>query len=110
MPETLRTDVAIIGAGPGGATLGGFLRKYDPTIRVAIFERELFPRDHVGESQLPLIGRILDELGVWNDVEAADFPIKVGATYRWGKTDDLWDFHFIPNGELTDEARPAKFL
>lgn len=106
---TIHTDVAIIGAGPGGSTAGGFLRKYDPSLRVSIFERDEFPRDHVGESQLPLIGKILHELGVWDKVEAADFPVKIGATYRWGKTTDLWDFHFVPGGEFTEEARPAKY-
>lgn len=107
--QTIETDVAIIGAGPGGSTCGGFLRKYAPDLRVSIFERETFPRDHVGESQLPLIGRILNELGVWDKVEAADFPVKIGATYRWGKTADLWDFHFVPNGAFREEPRPAEF-
>ncbi|AIE85620.1 putative halogenase [Fimbriimonas ginsengisoli Gsoil 348] len=78
-------------------------------MKVAIFEREVFPRDHVGESQLPLIGKLLDELGVWDAVEAAEFPIKIGATYRWGKSNDLWDFHFVPNGDFHDEPRPAKY-
>lgn len=104
-----KLDVAIVGGGPGGSTCGGFLRKYKPSLKVGIFEREVFPRDHVGESQLPVIGAILDELGVWDKVEAADFPIKVGGTYRWGNSDDLWDFHFLPNGIFHDDPRPAKF-
>ncbi len=105
----MHLDVAIIGGGPGGSTCGAFLAKYRPGLEIGIFEREIFPRDHVGESQLPVIGAILDELGVWNRVEAAGFPIKVGGTYRWGNSDDLWDFHFLPNGEFTEEPRPAKF-
>jgi len=109
MPETVTTDVAIIGAGPAGSTCGGFLRKYDPGISVTILERETFPRDHVGESQLPLVGRILNELGAWDAVEEAGFPIKVGATYRWGKTDDLWDFHFVADGNFKGGPRPAKY-
>ncbi|CAN5422836.1 hypothetical protein BH11ARM2_BH11ARM2_31890 [soil metagenome] len=104
-----KLDVAIVGGGPGGSTCGAFLKKYKPNLKVGIFERETFPRDHVGESQLPLIGRVLDEIGVWDKVEAAGFPVKVGATYRWGKSDDLWDFHFLPNGEFQDEPRPAKY-
>ena len=105
----IKLDVAIVGGGPGGSTCGAFLKKYKPGLRVGIFERETFPRDHVGESQLPVIGAILDELGVWDEIEAADFPIKVGGTYRWGKGDDLWDFHFLPNGEFHDVERPARF-
>ncbi|RYG34174.1 NAD(P)/FAD-dependent oxidoreductase, partial [bacterium] len=104
-----KLDVAIIGGGPGGSTCGAFLKKYKPSLNVGIFEREIFPRDHIGESQLPVIGAILQELGVWDKIEAADFPIKVGGTYRWGNSDDLWDFHFLPNGVFHDEPRPAKF-
>ncbi len=102
-------DVAIIGGGPAGSTCGALLRKYNPALRVAILEKERFPREHVGESQLPLISRILDEMGVWDKVEAARFPVKLGATYRWGSSADLWDFGFMPFDEFRDEQRPAKF-
>ena len=50
-------DVAIIGGGPGGSTTGTLLKKYAPEMRVLIVEKERFPRDHIGESQLPPIGR-----------------------------------------------------
>jgi flavin-dependent dehydrogenase len=100
-------DVAIIGGGPGGSTCGSVLKKYRPDLNVAIFERAKFPRDHVGESQLPGIGAILQEIGAWDKVEAAHFPIKIGATYRWGISDDLWDFHFLPDGKFTELDRPG---
>jgi flavin-dependent dehydrogenase len=102
-------DVAIIGGGPAGSTAGTLLKKYAPNLRVLILERETFPRDHVGESQLPSISGILDEMGVWDKVEAAGFPIKIGATYKWGKSPELWDFEFVPASEFVDEPRPAKY-
>lgn len=102
-------DVAIVGGGPAGSTTASLLRKYNPDLRVGVFEKEHFPREHVGESQLPLIGYILNEMGCWDKVEAAGFPIKLGATYRWGASADLWDFEFIPFREFRDEARPAQF-
>ena len=105
----MKFDVAIAGGGPAGATLGCLLKKYDPTLSVVILERERFPRDHVGESQLPAVCEILDEMGAWDKVEAADFPIKIGATYRWGITDDLWDFNFLLGAQFVDEQRPGKF-
>ena len=102
--------MAIIGGGPAGSTAGAFLRKYGPkNLRVLILERETFPRDHVGESQLPGISRLLNEMGCWDKVEAANFPIKVGATYKWGKTAELWDFDFVPLGTIEDEPRPGRF-
>lgn len=106
---TKHYDVAIIGGGPGGSTTASFLRKYGEDVNVVVLEREKFPRDHVGESQLPPISRVLDELGVWDKVEAANFPIKIGATYRWGKNPELWHFEFVPRSEFRDEPRPAKY-
>ncbi|RYG24341.1 NAD(P)/FAD-dependent oxidoreductase [bacterium] len=102
-------DVAIIGGGPAGSTAGTLLKKYAPNLSVTILERERFPRDHVGESQLPAIGRVLNEMGVWDKVEAAGFPIKIGATYRWGTTDDLWDFNFVKETEISDKGRPGRY-
>jgi flavin-dependent dehydrogenase len=102
-------DVAIVGGGPGGSTLGGLIKKYRPEWSVLIVEREKFPREHVGESQLPHIGAVLQELGVWDAVESADFPVKIGATFRWGKEPELWDFNFIPPNAYFGQTRPAAF-
>ncbi|MDR3692978.1 MAG: NAD(P)/FAD-dependent oxidoreductase [Fimbriimonas sp.] len=103
-------DVAIVGGGPAGSTVASLLLKYNPRLRVVVLERESFPRDHVGESQLPSISHILAEMGVWDKVEAAGFPIKIGATYRWGRTDDLWDFEFVAGGVFHPVERPSRFV
>jgi flavin-dependent dehydrogenase len=110
MSNEAHYDVAIVGGGPSGATVGTLLKRWAPHLSVAILERETFPRDHVGESLLPPTGPILDEMGVWDRVEAADFPIKIGATYRWGRTPELWDLQFLPEEEFVEEPRPAKFV
>jgi flavin-dependent dehydrogenase len=102
-------DVAIIGGGPAGATAGALLRKYMPSLSVVILEKERFPREHIGESQLPLISVILDEMGAWEKVEAADFPIKLGATYTWGRDPAPWHFNFVPPEQFQNKARPARF-
>ena len=102
-------DVAIVGGGPAGSTAGALLKKYNPALSVAIFEKERFPRDHVGESQLPMVGRILQEMEVWDKIEAAEFPIKIGITFRWGATPELWDFDFLPAASFKDEPRPGRY-
>jgi flavin-dependent dehydrogenase len=103
-------DVAIIGGGPGGSTTASLLRKYNPTMKVLVLEREVMPREHIGESQLPPIGRVLEEMGVWDKVEAADFPIKFGATFTWGKTVEPWVFGFVPLEDIPDHIeRPGKW-
>jgi flavin-dependent dehydrogenase len=106
-PET--HDVAIIGGGPTGSTAGTLLKKYRPDLKVVILEAEKFPRDHIGESQLPAIGPILDEMGVWEKVEGAGFPVKVGASYTWGSGHDRWNFDFLPIETWRDEPRPGRF-
>lgn len=105
----MKCDVAIIGGGPAGSCLGSILKKYDPSLEVAIFERDRFPRDHVGESLLPTVSVLLDEIGAYEKIEEAMFPVKIGATYRWGRTKDLWDFEFVPGKAYIDAPRPAKF-
>jgi len=104
-----KCDVAIVGGGPGGSTAGTLLRKYNPDLSVLILEKEKFPREHIGESQLPFIARILQEMGCWDKVEAANFPIKVGGTYRWGQSPDLWDFDFVQHGKFESVPRPNKY-
>ena len=108
-PISMDFDVAIVGGGPAGSTAGALLKKYNPALRVVILEKEIFPRDHIGESLLPGVSTVLNEMGVWDKVEAANFPIKIGSTNRWGKNPELWDFEFYPSAQFVDEPRPAKY-
>ena len=102
-------DVVIAGGGPVGSTAATLLKNYAPEMRVLVLEKEIFPRDHIGESMLPPICPILDEMGAWDAVEAAGFPIKIGGSYTWGRDNDRWDINFYPIEKWRDEPRPAKF-
>jgi flavin-dependent dehydrogenase len=72
-------DVVVIGGGPAGATVATLLTQGG--LRVAVFEREHFPRFHVGESLLPANLRIFDRLGCHHTLRQAGFLIKPGATF-----------------------------
>ena len=109
MTTEISCDVAIIGGGPGGSTTAALIRKYAPDAEVLVFEKAKFPRDHVGESQLPAVSAIINEMGCWDEIETAGFPLKVGATYRWGKSPELWDFDFAPPEEVEKLERPMPF-
>ena len=49
--KSTKYDVAIIGGGPAGSTAAALLARAGR--RVVLFEREKFPRFHIGESLLP---------------------------------------------------------
>lgn len=102
-------DVVIVGGGPAGSTAATLLRKYNAGLRVLVVEKARFPRDHIGESQLPVICSVLAEMGVWDKVEAAGFPVKLGASLTWGRDNESWDFDFYPVELYKDEPRPAKY-
>src|SRR5271169_1919565 len=72
-------DVAIIGGGPAGSSLAAYLAKAG--VKCVVFEREIFPRPHVGESLVPSSTRVFNELGFLDQMEEAKFPHKFGAVW-----------------------------
>jgi FADH2 O2-dependent halogenase len=77
-------DIAIIGGGPAGSTAAAYLAKAG--LSVAVFEGEMFPRPHVGESLVPATTPVLLETGAMPKVEAAGFPKKYGAAWTTGES------------------------
>jgi len=65
-------DVAIIGGGPAGSTAATLLSRAGR--RVIVFEREKFPRFHIGESLLPFSVGTFDRLGVREKLDANFLP------------------------------------
>jgi flavin-dependent dehydrogenase len=88
-------DVVVVGGGPGGSSAAGFLAAAG--LRVALFEREVFPRFHVGESLMPATMLLLDQLGVRDKVEKAGFQTKFGAMFFDEVNDLETTFYFLPN-------------
>ncbi|MGH9496537.1 MAG: NAD(P)/FAD-dependent oxidoreductase [Candidatus Sulfotelmatobacter sp.] len=78
-------DVAIIGGGPAGSSMGCYLAKNG--VKCVIFERELFPRPHVGESLVPSSTRVFKDLGLLPKMEEAKFPHKFGAVWTTNDKD-----------------------
>ena len=85
-------DVIVIGGGPGGSTAATMLARKGWSVR--LFEREQFPREHVGESLLPASLPILEELGALEAVQRAGFLKKYGATMVWGTSREPWSWYF----------------
>jgi flavin-dependent dehydrogenase len=72
-------DVGIIGGGPAGGALGAYLGKAGA--KVVVFERDLYPRPHVGESLVPSSTRVFRDLDFIPTMEEYKFPHKFGAVW-----------------------------
>ena len=72
-------DAAVIGGGPAGSTVATALAQAGRS--VVVFEKEKFPRFHVGESLLPFTLPIFEELGLAEKIRGAGFQEKYGAFF-----------------------------
>jgi flavin-dependent dehydrogenase len=70
-------DFAVAGGGPAGSSAAISLAQRGHS--VVLFEREKFPRFHIGESLLSTANDAFAALGVAERIEAACFPEKWGA-------------------------------
>jgi 1H-pyrrole-2-carbonyl-[peptidyl-carrier protein] chlorinase len=87
-------EIGIIGGGPGGSAMAAYLAKAG--ISCVLFERDLFPREHVGESLVPSSTRVFRDLDFLPVMEEHKFPRKYGAV--WTASHSIkeytheWDF------------------
>ncbi len=72
-------DVIVIGGGPSGSTAATLLAKRG--YRVVVFEREHFPRFHIGESLIPFTFPVLERLGILDQMRASHFTKKYGVQF-----------------------------
>lgn len=91
----------MIGGGPGGAAAARMLARAGRD--VLVLERERFPRFHVGESLLPLSTRLLDELGLADEVRAVPAVAKYGARFAFGHQAEEEVFRF----DFTESLSPC---
>src|SRR5437763_2195207 len=74
----MKTDVAIIGGGPGGSAAAMFLSHAG--LRITIIEKAQSPRYHIGESLTGECGNCLRTLGLEEEMTARRHPVKYGVT------------------------------
>src|SRR4026208_856348 len=87
-------DVVVIGGGPAGTTVSTLIA--DRGLRVTLFERERFPRFHIGESLIPETYWVLKRLGMLSKMPKRHFVKKysvkvVSASGRLSAPFYFWD-------------------
>lgn len=98
-----RVDAVVCGGGPAGSTFAALLSAKG--YRVAVFERERFPRFHIGESLLPWNVPLLRRLGVLDKLQQS-MQVKLGARFYHQGTDRVRLVRFV---EGIDAEHPSAF-
>jgi flavin-dependent dehydrogenase len=79
MSNPVSFDVIVIGAGPAGSAAAALLA--DQGMRVALIEREKFPRYHIGESLIPFTCHPLKRLGLLDTMRKSEFVKKYSVQF-----------------------------
>src|SRR3984957_12585687 len=72
-------DVIVVGGGPAGCTVSTLLAQHGH--RVKLFERERFPRFHIGESLIPETYWVLQRLKMLDKMRASHFVKKYSVQF-----------------------------
>ena len=88
-------DVVVIGGGPAGSTAATLLAQQG--IRVELFERERFPRFHIGESLIPETYWVLKRLNMLPKMQQSHFVKKYSVQFVNARGKESAPFYFHDN-------------
>ncbi|MFD9846752.1 NAD(P)/FAD-dependent oxidoreductase [Streptomyces parvus] len=74
-----KVDVVVIGGGPGGATTAATIAAEGRS--VLLLEKTPFPRFHIGESLLPYMAGLLEQMGLLEEFRSGGYVPKCGAEF-----------------------------
>lgn len=99
-------DCVVMGGGPAGSAFAGIVKKYAPELSVVVLEKARFPRWHIGETTIPVVNGVLEDLGVRERMDRAGFVPKMGVTFVWGQDREPWQADFLTVRDVGRNARP----
>jgi flavin-dependent dehydrogenase len=86
-------DVIVIGGGPAGSAAAALLAEQG--LRVLVFERDKFPRYHIGESLIPFTYHPLKRLGLIDRMRRSDFIRKYSVQFVSPSGQSSQPFYFF---------------
>ncbi len=109
--NTYDYDVVVIGGGPAGATAATLVAQEGH--RVALFERDKFPRFHIGESLIPQSYHVLERLKMLPKMRGSHFTKKHSVRFvtQHGKLSEPFYFsdHRPIDASRTWQVRRSEF-
>jgi flavin-dependent dehydrogenase len=88
-------DVIVIGGGPAGATASTLIAQQGYSVQ--LFEREKFPRYHIGESLIPETYWVLERLKMLPKMQASHFVKKYSVQFVNASGKQSAPFYFWDN-------------
>ncbi len=88
-------EVIVIGGGPAGSTAAAILAQHG--LRTTLFEREQFPRFHVGESLMPETYWTFKRLGILDKMKSSRFTKKYSVQFVSDSGRESQPFYFFQN-------------
>ncbi len=95
MATEVQTDVVVIGGGPAGSTVSTLLAQKG--VKVTLYERERFPRFHIGESLIPETYWVLKRLNMLPKMQASHFVKKYSVQFVNSAGRESAPFYFWDN-------------
>jgi len=90
-----QVDVVVIGGGPAGSTVSALIAQHG--CGVQLFEREKFPRFHIGESLIPETYWVLKRLGMLEKLRNSHFVKKYSVQFVSSNGKQSAPFYFWDN-------------